>query len=231
MDIKIWEPTADVERIRGLVVVIDVFRAFSTNCYIAEQNPKKLIPVDSIEAAFEIRREHTAHTVLVGERGGVRVDGFEYGNSPTEIQGTNLKDKIVVHTTTAGTKGLLRQRSDNDVVCGSFVNASAVRRYAEKTRPDALHLYCTARKNGRLGDEDYLCADYLRRTIENERVDFENIKRFLKAKSANGFSKDGFAPESDFEYCMALDAFDFVLKRTMDVETGRIELTKCECSV
>lgn len=115
MDIKIWEPTADVERIRGLVVVIDVFRAFSTNCYIAEQNPKKLIPFDSIDAAFEMRREYAEHTVLVGERRGIRVDGF--------------------------------------------------------------------------------------------------------------------APESDFEYCMALDRFDFVLKRTTDVETGRIELTKCDCSV
>jgi 2-phosphosulfolactate phosphatase len=86
MKINIWEPDSDISKIEGIVIVIDVFRAFSTNYFIANQNPKNIFAVDSIEKAFELKQKYGNSAVLVGERQGIKIDGFDFGNSPTEIQ-------------------------------------------------------------------------------------------------------------------------------------------------
>jgi len=71
----------------GLTVIIDVFRAFSTECFVFQNGAKYIIPVLTLEEAYELKRQNSDY-VLMGERGGVRPEGFDYGNSPTEILST-----------------------------------------------------------------------------------------------------------------------------------------------
>lgn len=40
----------------------------------------------------------------MGERGGIMPEGFDYGNSPTEIEGIDFSGRTIVHTTSNGTK-------------------------------------------------------------------------------------------------------------------------------
>ena len=231
MNVTIWDPTARGTDIRGFVVVIDVFRAFSTNCYIAEQNPERIIPVDSIERAFELRETLGERAVLVGERGGIKIDGFDYGNSPTEIVAADLRGKVIVHTTSAGTKGLLKQIESNEVVCGSFVNAAALIAYIRHRNIDTVHLYCTAPKGDAYGEEDYLFAEYFKNRLEGHPVDFEKLREEIQERSGARLIHGDFAPASDFDYCMALDRFNFVLRRVLNTPSGLVELRREDLSI
>ncbi len=128
MNIQIFNPSDDASQISGFTIVVDVFRAFSVSYYVDDNNPGKYIISESIKHSMRLKDEISA-SILIGERNGIKVDGFEYGNSPTEIHGNDFSEKTVVHTTTAGTRGLLLQPSENEVVVGSFVNSQALLDY------------------------------------------------------------------------------------------------------
>lgn len=214
MTVSVFDPACDAASIRGFTVVVDVFRAFSVSYFIAARRPSRYLVVDDVDLAFELKKRIPG-AVLVGERGGFKIDGFDYGNSPTEILAGDLSGKTVIHTTTAGTKGLALQPAGNEVVVGSFVNARAIARCASERGLREVNVYCTAERGKLHGEEDYLFADYLSALLTKARVDFPAIRARLKAGSGRGFSEIGFAPESDFTHCMSLDRFDTILRRTV----------------
>jgi 2-phosphosulfolactate phosphatase len=92
---------------RGLTVVIDVFRAFSTAAYVMANGAEIIHPVGSLEEAFRLRELHP-DWVLMGEREGKKVPGFDYGNSPYEVSGVDFTGRTVVQTTSAGTQGIVK---------------------------------------------------------------------------------------------------------------------------
>jgi 2-phosphosulfolactate phosphatase len=212
MEIRILDPSFDATSILDFTVVVDVFRAFSVSYFIAANRPSRYFAVDDIDLAFRLRDE-LGDAVLVGERGGIRIEGFDFGNSPTEIVDRDFSGRTVIHTTSAGTRGLAAQPRDNEVVVGSFVNCSAIVSYIEARGFDSVAIYCTAEKGELIGEEDYLFADYLSGELRGEAGDFASIRSRLRAGSGKGFADDGFAPASDFDYCMDLDRFDQVLTR------------------
>ena len=62
-------------------MIIDVFRAFTTESLIIGRGADKLIPVGDVQTALDYRKAHP-DTILCGERGGAIIDGFDFGNSP-----------------------------------------------------------------------------------------------------------------------------------------------------
>lgn len=212
MTVSILDPSCDATAIKAFTVVVDVFRAFSVSYYINAQRPEKYIVVDDVDLAFALR-DKEANAILVGERQGIKIPGFDLGNSPTEILDCDLAGKTVIHTTTAGTKGLARQPKENAVVVGSFVNARAIANHVLRAGIETVSIYCTAPKGDPFGEEDYLFAEYLARLLNGEQPDFDSIVKRLKKSSGQRFSEMGFAPVSDFLLCMDLDRFDSLLTR------------------
>jgi 2-phosphosulfolactate phosphatase len=212
MEIRTYSPGDDAARIEGFTIVVDVLRAFSVAYYIDAAKPDKYLVVDSVEAAFALRKE-LPNALLIGERGGVKIDGFDYGNSPTEILGRDFRGKAIVHTTTAGTKGLVAQKRENEVVVGSFVNAGALIRHVRAQGLERVNIYCTAPKGEVNGEEDYAFAGYLENMLLGRPVDFPAVVERLKTGTGKGFREGGFAPETDFIHCMELDRFDVILRR------------------
>ena len=210
--VNIYDPETDTDKIDGFTIVVDVFRAFTVSYFIMENNPKKYIAVDNIDLAFKLKNE-IPDSILIGERKGIKIEGFDYGNSPTEINNKDFSKNTIIHTTTAGTKGLLRQPVKNCVVVGSFVNAKALVEYVKTNNIKVVNIFCTAEKGKKYGEEDYVFADYLKGKILSEEVDFEEIKQKLRVGSGKVFSKNGFAPYSDFEHCMDLNKFNFIIFR------------------
>ena len=82
MDIEILQLTEGAMKARGLTVVIDVFRAFSTACYIFAAGAEKIIPVEHVEEAFNLKKIFP-EVVMLGERLERKVPGFDFGNSPS----------------------------------------------------------------------------------------------------------------------------------------------------
>ncbi|HZG78991.1 MAG TPA: 2-phosphosulfolactate phosphatase [Paenibacillus sp.] len=219
MDINILQLIEGAKQARGLAVVIDVFRAFSTACYVTERGAERIIPVGDIETAYELKRDNPSY-ILMGERGGVIQPGFDFGNSPTHAEKADLAGRTVVHTTSAGTQGIANAGGADEVITGSFVNAGAIVRYIRQRKPEVVSLVCMGLGAKSPADEDTLCAEYIKNELEGKPNDFEAIVRHLREGEGRtgsfmdleGEASETSAPKSDFEKCLALDRFSFVLK-------------------
>jgi len=106
----------------GTPIIVDVLRASSTIVAALWAGAAEVIPVEDAVEAFKIGKKMNA--VLVGERGGVKLEGFDYNNSPSEMLGANIRGKTVVISTSHGTKIMV----DGGVI-GSTLNAGAVAEY------------------------------------------------------------------------------------------------------
>ena len=217
MTIKIIYGADNAHKARGLGVVIDVFRAFSTACYVIQKGAKAIIPVKTTQEAFSLKKQNPAY-ILMGEQNGKKINGFDLGNSPLEIKRTklNLKDKTIVHLTSCGTKGLKNATNCDQIITASFVNTNSIVKYIKRKNPDTVSFICTGTSPETKDlDEDHLCALYLKNLLQGKNQDFKKIFDYLKnSRFASHFfdKKITSHPEEDFYYCMDLNRFDFVLK-------------------
>lgn len=187
----------------GTAVVIDVFRAFSTACY-ASAGGARVIPVALLEAARALKARHP-DWLLAGERHARPLAGFDFGNSPTAIEAAPLAGRTLVHTTHAGTQGLVAALHAEEVLTGSLVNAGAIVRYVRAHAPGTVTLVRMGHEARARADEDDLCAELLAARLCGERYDTAGAEKFFDAAAS-------WAPLRDFELCTALDRFDFVLR-------------------
>ena len=214
MKIEITEFVEGARHSKGLTVIIDVFRAFSVECYAIESGAAKIIAAGEVAEALELKKRYIK-AVLVGERDEKKIKGFDFGNSPTEIIKADLSGKTVIHTTTAGTSGLVNASDADSILTGSFVNASAVARYIRAAAPMHVSLVAMGYRAKESAEEDLLCAEYLEVLIKGEEADFEPRIANLRNTSGKRFFKPeniDFSPPTDFFLCTMTNRFNFVLK-------------------
>jgi len=224
MEIEILHLTEGAKKAKGTVVIIDVFRAFSLVCYMFDKGVEKVIPVADVSTAFEIREKYPDY-ILVGERENKKVEGFDYGNSPSEILNSELKGKTVVHTTSAGTQGLVNARAATELLTGSFVNAGAIIKYLFMTKPQHISLVCMGYASKHPIEEDTFCAGYIKTMLEGEEPDFNKMHDIIMATSGQRFFNpltQGYCPKEDFYLCLKLDAFNFIVKAFKDKNFGTV---------
>lgn len=107
-------------------IVIDVLRATSVIATLFERDCPRVYVAGTHEAAQTFA--HANGYVLCGESGGVKVAGFDYGNSPTEFDAEDFTDRPVVLSTTNGTKAALAVADAKAVFFGAALNRQAVAR-------------------------------------------------------------------------------------------------------
>lgn len=198
---------------KGLTVIIDVFRAFTTAAYVMANGAEKIIPTGSLDEAFRLKTLHP-EWVLIGERDGKRVPGFDYGNSPFELRSIDLTGKTVIQTTGAGTQGLVNATGADMMLLGSFVMANAIARYIRSTQPSVVSLVAMGSVGVEKCDEDELCATYIQSVLQEQTPDFEDMKRQIAACESGAKFFDPSRPqfrEEDFHMSLELDKFGFVL--------------------
>lgn len=221
MDIQILRFIEGAKQARGLTVVIDVFRAFSLECYLAEHGAAELRPVRTLEEAFAWRERDPA-ALLVGERGGAKCDGFDYGNTPSGIPAEAVRGRRIIHTTSAGTQGLTQAVHADERITGSLVNAAAVAAYIRARKPETVSLVCMGNAGVREAPEDLLCADYIRSLLLDEPLPdlAERIQALRLHGGAHFFKPDTqeIYPEADFRLCTKPDLFPFVLRAREDAQ-------------
>lgn len=221
-DIKILHLIAGAKQAEGLTVIIDVFRAFSLECYLYDMDVKQIRPVGTIEEAFSLRNQ-IQDSILIGERHGKKCDGFDYGNSPCSISKQDVAQKTIIHTTSAGTQGIVNAVHASEIITGSLVNAKAVAEYIISRQPQKVSLVCMGTEGVRPAPEDELCAAYIKSILEGrEFTDMDQRVRDLRNHGGEHFfdpSKQSIFPEADFYLCIEYNKFPFILKIEKD-ETG-----------
>jgi 2-phosphosulfolactate phosphatase len=218
MEIEILQLLDGARAARGLTVIIDVFRAFSTACYAFARGAERIIPVGSIERAYELKREYP-HFLLMGERDEKRPPGFDFGNSPFQLRDENLKGITLIHTTSSGTQGIEAATNSEEIITGSFVNAGAIVQYIKNRQPERVSLVGMGYACAYPTDEDTLCATYIRNEIIGIPNDIIKMKEVIRKGTGSRFfgtESQPWAPQEDFDLCLNLDTFNFVLRVVRD---------------
>jgi 2-phosphosulfolactate phosphatase len=214
MKINILSLIKGAQQARGLTVIIDVFRAWSVACYVFDNGAENIIPVGDIDRAYRLKKENPT-LVLMGERNGKKPRGFDYGNSPTEIETVDFTHKTIIQTTSAGTQGMVNATNADEILTGSFVNAQAIITYINMHKPKEVSLVAMGSSGIRRADEDTFCAQYIKNALEGTPNDFLKIVEHLKeSSSAQRFFDPAktWVPERDFDLCLLLNKFNFVVK-------------------
>lgn len=229
MNIKILQLLEGAQNANGLTVIIDVFRAFTTACYAFDLGAEKIIPVGDIGQAWQLKEQNPAF-ILMGERNEKKPEGFDFGNSPSQLIAEKINGKTIVHTTSSGTQGIVHATLADEIITGSFVNAGAIIRYIRKKQPAAVSLVCMGYACQYPTDEDTLCAEYIKKNLQGIPADFENmVQQIRKGSGARFFDPENqdWSPQSDFDLCLRLNTFNFVLK--VEKEDGLNFLQKINC--
>jgi 2-phosphosulfolactate phosphatase len=228
LQIDVVDHVAGARAARGIAVVIDVFRAFSVAPHAFACGAARVLPAGEIDEALAMRRRIPG-VVLVGERHARRLPGFDAGNSPTDILALDVRGKVVVHTTHAGTQGLVNAVDADEVLTGGFNNLSAVHRYIRDRSPARVTLVRMGHEARERCAEDDLYAESLAGMLRGAPAPTStSVREALRdAPAAQKFFDPtaDWAPEADFTHCTAVDKFDFVL-RLRRVDGEPVELTK-----
>lgn len=215
MNIQILHMVEGAKAATGLTVIIDVFRAMTVETYLMRNNAQRIIPVGDMQIAFDYKAKHPDTTLLCGERNGIMIEGFNFGNSPSQLEHVDLTGKTVVHTTSAGTQGFANAVNADEMIGGSLVNAKAIAEYIKQKAPKTVSLVCMGLNSLRQTEEDNLCAEYIKSLLEGKPL--ENMQQRMNdlryTSGAKFFdpSRPEF-PEQDFHMSIALNSCPFVLR-------------------
>lgn len=203
---------------KGIAVIIDVFRASSCVAYALSKGVKFIVPVATAKEAFTLKKAHPNY-ILMGEDRGIKIEGFDLGNSPFEILelGNKLKDKIIVHRSSQGTQCIVNANNADEIIIGSFPVAQAIANYLNEKTSTILALVAAGGigsiEKGSRGGEDEKFAKFLKEKILGKKPSVDPLIKYLETHEGARRFLDPNIPEfpsEDFSLCLATDIFDFV---------------------
>ena len=231
-------PNSDVLLDRT-VVVIDVLRATSVIIHAMSEGASEILPLASVEEAFQMAKAFPRGSVLLGgERESRNIRGFDLGNSPREYFAEKVKEKKLILVTTNGTKAFHLVSSGKEILVGSFLNIGAVAERCLELDGDLLifpsgdegsfsleDAICggmlidlikqKARKPISLTDGSQ-CAQILHQRFKDNLLEAFHLSRHGKELISRGF-------EDDLVYCAQIDITNIVPEFKVEV----IRLNDC----
>jgi len=214
MDIRIESLIDGARGARGMVVIVDVFRAFTTAAVALARGASRIVIVPEPADALRLRDEG-AGQVCVGEVNGIRPEGFDFGNSPHEMSCADLKDKVVIQSTRAGTVGVAAATQATTVYVCSFVVARATAEAIRRDGPAEVTIVAMGWNASVRTDEDELCALYLRNLLQGRQPDVDALRKLVLAGGEVAKFQDPAQPHfhpEDCELALEIDKYDFAIR-------------------
>ncbi|MGI9523513.1 MAG: 2-phosphosulfolactate phosphatase [Hyphomicrobiaceae bacterium] len=213
MNVQINSLLSGAIQATGVVVIIDVFRAFTTAAVAIAQGAKEIILVSSAEEALALRGSAVAHACM-GEVRGRRPEGFDFGNSPFEVSRARMMGQTIVLRTSAGTQGVVNASQAQKLYCGSLVTAEATTAAIARDATKDITLVAMGENGETRADEDELCAIHLRNRLEGRSSNRNAIRELILASARiSDFSdsmKSHLHPQ-DLEIALDIDRFNFAI--------------------
>lgn len=222
MQIRYHSFLAGAKAARGTAVIIDVFRAFTCTPLLFSLGIQKSILVGTPQEAFALKQDWN-DVLLIGETGGMPIEGFDLGNSPSEImlqEPSFFKERTIVQRTSAGVQGALAALEGADeVLVAGYTVARATADYILSKQPALVSLVAMGWELKEQAPEDECCARYIAHLLGagdydhnkalNEILSNETAQRFLRADNPN-------FPAEDPILCLQRDAHEFALRVERD---------------
>ncbi|APQ72534.1 2-phosphosulfolactate phosphatase [Clostridium botulinum] len=224
IDIVISADHIDEKRlINKTVIIIDILRATSVITTAINNGCKKVIPVLTVEEAKDIAKNSEEDIILGGERNALKIDGFNFSNSPLEYTKKYVEGKTVVLSTTNGTRAINNSFNAKTILISALINSKATAKAIDKLHEDLIII--NSGTNGQFSIDDFICSGYLIDCLYNIRKDLElsdiaktahyiytnnkDIESFVK-KATHYSRLKSLNLEKDLEYCFQKDIIDVV---------------------
>ena len=189
-----------IRNIYGVPVVADIFRATSNIVTMVMKGVKEIIPVNDVNTALSLKKEGY---VLFGENNLNPIQGFQYGNSPTQTMKLDLDGAKAVLMTTNGS-GIILKAGEGTLV-GSFLNMGALSRHL---RNKEVHIFPANLKNGVSTEDNEFAYALTKKVMEpGSNIDV-NIARSRNGNGATLLKEHKF--EEDIDFCLQQDITDAI---------------------
>jgi 2-phosphosulfolactate phosphatase len=202
---------------RGHVVVIDVLRAFTCAAFAFGHGAEAIVLVSTTDEALALRRARP-DVLLMGEVGGRIIPGFDFGNSPHDLDVAGreglLLGRTIVQRTGSGTQGVVAAKDADAVYLGSLPVASATCRHLRTIGARTVTLLAMGSPSGFDGPEDVACRTFMADVLAGREPDRFTARREIwnspGGEAARDPSVDWTSP-GDLECATDVDAFDFAM--------------------
>ena len=187
-------------------ILVDVYRSTSTMPVMLRNNASYIIPVGTVSEAKELKKKHSDY-ILAGERYGFKVPWFDIGNSPYEASQIDFKGKIVIFTSTNGTKVLQKIKDSERIFISSFVNIDSTVKTVRDLNLKNVDIITSGRPDG-VADEDIFFAQALKGLLltDDDKVS-DYIMKTREGKGTKRLSIIG--GSKDIEIALTRNIADF----------------------
>ena len=231
VDLIISADNIKEEDLRGkVVVVIDMLRATSVIVTALNNKAKEVFPILTVEEAFSKKNELVAEGIsplLGGERKAVRIERFDFSNSPLEYTAEKVEGKSIILSTTNGTRAINLSLNSEEILIGAMINSKAVIKLVKEINKDVI--FVNAGTNGEFSMDDFICAGYMISLLcegeeknKYEISDISKTARYIYENNPNiiDFIRNArhynilmeLGLNNDLEYCCKKDIIDVVPK-------------------
>ena len=201
------------------VVVADILRATTTITFAVANGATAIAPVLTPEDAFRLAADQP-NTLIGGERGGMKVDGFDLGNSPREYTEAVVSNRQIVLTTTNGTRTLQACRAAERVLVGSFLNLRATVNQLVQVEGE-LVFACSGREGGFCTEDTAFAGACVSALAETQLTDAAEVAKILYHTHRDnllGMLRNCYHGQylaciglgEDLEFCAQMDLVDVV---------------------
>ena len=210
--------TQGAQRARGTAVIIDVFRAFTTEAVAFQRGATKIILVQRPEDALRLRKDGIAD-ICAGEVQGIRPEGFDYNNSPFEMSRAPLEGKVIAHSTMAGTVGVNLAANADEIFVGSLAIARPTTEAIIQRNPQLVTIVAMGDGGKTRTDEDEQCALYMRNLLQGRAPDPNAVRSLVmscdQAAKYDDPALPHFRPE-DRDIALEIDSIPFAIEATRE---------------
>ncbi len=224
-----------------IAIVLDILRATTTITQALESGATQVLTFSSPEELNEYANQQASNPMFnpikMGERDGIKLPCFDYGNSPVILSNLDLHNKSILMTTTNGTKAIASCSNARTVVCACLRNRMAISRFIARERYNTLLFVCSGWKNSfSLEDTigagaiiDAVMDDYPDAELKNDEAlcaltlyQYHSNKNIYQSlcMSSHGKRLLNIGLQKDIEWCSQIDVSNIV---PIQKEKGQFE--------
>jgi len=202
-----------------LSVIIDTLRATTTIITAINNGAECIIPVETIDEALSQKKLYD-DPLLGGERGGLKIDGFDLGNSPLEYSEKCVSGKTVIMTTTNGTRAIKSATGSSKIILAALINSGIVAEYIKSLEMDVV-IICSGTEGNFTMEDTYTAGALIYKSGRNDLTDsafaakylYEYIKEkpellYKSCAHLINLLHKGFG--DDIEYCLKEDIVEVI---------------------
>ena len=218
MEIRLGSLLMGAHEAEGIVVIVDVFRAFTTASIAFSRGADRILLVAQVEEALDLRGRGLGD-LCMGEVGGMRPPDFDFGNSPFELSQADVRGKTLIQSTRAGTVGVAAARKADQIYVASLVIAEATVKAVARSSPDVVSIVAMGSEGKMRADEDEQCALYMRNLLQGRKPDRDAVRTLILTGAETQKYGDPVLPHfhpEDVDLALQIDSIHFAIKVTRE---------------